>query len=217
MNDVPNLSKRIELYKDTNRIKEERWGYELSYSNTTTFVLHTNDDTPSLIKYDENGNIFLKEWGKHGIKHRDNGPATIYYHNNGNIKKEMWHQHGNEEVRKDGSPNIIIYYESGKPHYHIWRVDNLPHRVGNPSEISYDENGDIIGEKWGIQSMYHRDDGPAFINYLTGETEYYINDVKISSQVRDWEKMMGLDGVEGVKKWNDECHLLYKLIYGALI
>lgn len=107
--------------------------------------LHRDEDLPSWIKYNKEGQILYERWYQDGHQHRDHDrPAEIKYiytygNKQGWKQTEEWYQNGKKH-RNGDLPAVIQYNTEGQIEYVEWRRDGLQHRDGDmPAEIYYDE------------------------------------------------------------------------------
>lgn len=78
-----------------------KWFYmmlkKIEYFNNN-YKYHRNDDMPSVIEYDENGDIYVIKYFLNGSCHRENKPSIIYF-NKGRITYEKYYLNGVELVK----------------------------------------------------------------------------------------------------------------------
>lgn len=57
-------------------------------------ILLHNEDGPSIISFDQDGNIAIKAYYFNGVRHRLDGPAYLKYHKNGRVILKSYHLYG---------------------------------------------------------------------------------------------------------------------------
>lgn len=161
------------------------------------------DGGPAYIRY-SNGRVVTEIWCQYGKEHRFvDEPSLIEYDNYGNVEKEEWMVYGKthrngapaKQIYEEGKLIESAYYKYGKCHaLHApakREIDNYTGEVietwmqngrifrdrgQKPNRITY-LNGQITHEEWlqdASNRQHHRDNGPASI--------YYINGVKVREE-----------------------------------
>jgi len=168
------------------------------------FVLHSNDELPSFIKFEkENEKTFIKteeRWYRKGKLYRkDNTPVYLIYYKSGQLKTLGFNIHKvrfkfNHQTNKyDYLPNVVHYYPNGKrkSEYYFFEKSIIKDQ-DLPSYIHYNRDGLKIKEIYTNQNdLIHRDNGPAVIEYEypDGEVfvkeEYYKDGKIVKKQVPD--------------------------------
>jgi len=89
-----------------------------------TLTLHSHNDKPAYIDYNNDGSIRYQVWYKEGKYHReDDKPAIIGYYNDGSICFQYWYKEGKYH-REDDKPAYIHYYNDGSISYQEWYLNN---------------------------------------------------------------------------------------------
>jgi hypothetical protein len=119
------------------------WNRVYNDVDYSTYFISRNENKPSYIEYNEEGEIVREIWTKDGIIHRDDGPAMKIIDDT--TKYEVYCKMG--KIHRDNDPAILHYYLKENDEYEledVWYYKNgYAHREDGPSNIEYtwDEEG----------------------------------------------------------------------------
>lgn len=165
--------------------------------------LHSFEDEPAFIFYNEDGSLLSKSWYIKGINIRENynNPSSISYNSNGMIKKEIFYNNNGHKIRQK------LYFNNGKNKEIFNYYKNELHAFGK------DENG--------LKSAYtyygtSGSENKLYFIYGTAVTQkkyerylYYFENKIISFQKRKQKKVSEvLLKTKMVKQGKDICKLI---------
>lgn len=104
------------------------------------------DEFPTVVRFDRDGNIIEMEWMYDDISHRSNGPAIIKFHPNGRILSESWLIAGYSWRVGDGA-TTIYYDDQGN----IIREEDVRDSI---VEWFYDSENPLAGKSFEIPDNY---------------------------------------------------------------
>jgi antitoxin component YwqK of YwqJK toxin-antitoxin module len=132
-------------------------GSKLSHKKKITYRNSKGEPIYRAFK-NSNGMVYVRQYFKNSLRHRDIGPAWLDYFSSGVIRTEVFMYNG------------------------------LYHREHKPAYIEYYSCGSKQAESYYINGKCHRGDGPAYIEYRRDGTtlfeDYYLDDIKLSRA--DW-------------------------------
>ena len=115
-------------------------------------LLQSLNDRPSVIRYDQAGNVIEEQWHERGRLSREGDlPAVIMYGASGIIRQREWFLYGDRGRVNNAEPSIIEYYE-GTDNANLtvrrneWYIDGI-HRIraqGGPGLIEYSPTGEVV-------------------------------------------------------------------------
>ncbi len=126
--------------------------------------LHSIDDEPALVEFDDEGRIVRKEWHDYKVRdgpfRRSGGPATITYVDEA-FSTEIWNDEKGKIERIETSfwgmphsiddrPSVVKFNDEGDVimEWHSYKVKGCPFREsGGPAIVTY-KNGSIVSEQW---------------------------------------------------------------------
>jgi antitoxin component YwqK of YwqJK toxin-antitoxin module len=180
----PDETKYIEYSKLDNE-------YHSIDNNTPSYVLYNINGDPDIIKYYNKGKlhrdsdnpsefrlynniVIYQGWYKNGLKHRDNGPAEIYSDNNGKIQIEIWYKNGLKH-RDNGPAEYHLKFINDKYQYKemIYYKEGKIHSDVCYSYIKYYENGNIKYKKWYTNDILSCEEYPSVIGYYKNKKLRY--------------------------------------------
>ena len=145
---------------------------------------------------EDNYEVITNNHGIHYYKnkkrHRDNDLPAVEY----NTGTRMWFING--KLHREGGPAII--YPGGVKE---WWINGKKHREGDPA-VEYPSGA----EEWYINGLRHREDGPAVTWSSDGTKEWWINNIDITEEVKEW---ITSNNIPDYKKWTNKEKSLFKL------
>lgn len=123
---------KLHTYGTQKCIKENKndgTALETTYCNGK---LHSYNDIPSIILYNNDRIFIYKKWHKDGSLFRENDlPAVRYYDDKGNIEGEEWYENGVYH-RNNDLPSILRYFGvTGTIIEALWYVKGIQRRDGH--------------------------------------------------------------------------------------
>lgn len=153
----------------------------------------------------------IEEWWYRGKRHRLHKPAIIIYDEDCDIfEKQYWHN-GKLHRAESLGPAKIGYYGYINPQSEEYYFNGTLHRTQGPARIRYGSKG-IRDEQYWIQGKLHRIDGPAKIERKASCTkEKYYYQGLVSRTDKPAIIIYNPDGTILTEEyWNNGC--LYKII-----
>lgn len=156
-------------YDNSENLIEDRSYILGDLEDREMFILHSYDDEPSVVQYDNLGRKVKESWHTEGRRDRpDDLPAVIIYSPPGEVHQEEWYIEGDRGRGDDDDPAIIEYYdvENNIVKRKEWFI-NGRHRTksrGGPGIVEYDAEGNVVREIYfderGEEDLEIREDYP---------------------------------------------------------
>lgn len=104
---------------------------------------------PSIILYNENGDVVQENWFIDGKPYNRNGePDVVEKHNNGLIKSKRWYSNNSWDLHRVDGPAYILWDETGK-RTEMWYQNGLKYREDNkPEVLKFRPDGSLYKETW---------------------------------------------------------------------
>ncbi len=153
-----------EIFYNNNKISSEHYNKKLNYYQNSFMIYYFNDNDNDNNKNDNDNKIRYIEYYKHLNLHReDDKPSTIYYDLNGNIIKESYYYNG--KLHRKNNPAIIEYDLNGNIIKERYYYNDKLHRENDPAIIEYNSDKNIISEMYYYNGEIYRKNDPVIIEY----------------------------------------------------
>lgn len=177
---------------DINKINTWWYDCKKSYTLNQSGQLHSYDDNPALVFYNDENNIIREEWYKNGKPHRDNDePAVRHYPINKKTKKYKKYQDVYEilyyfkegKLHRDDNPAFIYqeYYINNETMIKVYYQNGFIHRINEPAiyHLFSGIDFEVLNYEYVVDNNWHNLNGSCFVTKVDEKLDtdiigYYI-------------------------------------------